>query len=130
MQPADAVCASPGVTQLYAQVGLLHATQVPAPWASVMRELTKPSLGACSCMGCAPMARDASLAALFLVNDAAATFATLLLFAAAEDGPRAAARMALAAPLLSPGAAAALYVAQRERRIIASDSPGGHAKTA
>jgi hypothetical protein len=53
-----------------------------------------------------------------------------LLFAAAEDGPRAAARMALAAPLLSPGAAAALYVAQRERRIIASNSPGGHAKTA
>jgi hypothetical protein len=54
-----------------------------------------------------------------------------LLFAAAEDGPRAAARMVLTAPLLSPGAAAALYVAQRERRIIAaSDSAGGHAKTA
>ncbi len=56
-------------------------------------------------------------AAPFLVVDAAALFATLLLLFAAEDGAGAAARVLLLAPLASPGAAVALHLAQRDRRI-------------
>jgi hypothetical protein len=55
--------------------------------------------------------------AMFHVLDAISVFITLLLVAAVEDGVRAAAEMVLLAPLLSPGGAAALYLAKRERRI-------------
>jgi hypothetical protein len=58
-----------------------------------------------------------SAAAAFQMVDATALFAALLLVAAAEDGTRAAARMLLLAPLASPGAAVALYLAERERRV-------------
>ncbi len=63
--------------------------------------------------------------------DAAALFAALLLLVAAEDGLRAAARVALLAPAVSPGGALALHLAGRERRLarIGASADGERRKT-
>jgi hypothetical protein len=118
--------------QLYLQAGLLQLNEEPAPW-TILRDFFSHGAGAPfarmqpGC--CASHAQPAAYAhrcrqlmerfctAMFHVLDAISVFITLLLVAAVEDGVRAAAEMVLLAPLLSPGAAAALYLAKRERRI-------------